>query len=133
MTAYFHGGTPGLRVGGFILPPTETGAKSLSDVTGAPPELLERVHRVHRRDRVYLALNVEDAKLFAAFDTGGCCHRGGDVYRVDPVGDIEPDPDWLGPPGGSICAPRARIVGIAATGVRRAPYLMAALLNGHLD
>lgn len=116
---YYHGGVPGLRVGGYILPPCETGAQSVADVVNAPADMQAEVEQVHRRDRVYLTTERGTAELWACLHPDGDAVRGGDVYRVVPEGDVEPDPDWRGEPGVSVCAPRARIVGIVATGVRR--------------
>lgn len=117
--AYYHGGIPGLHIGQYILPPYETGAQSVADVVGAPPNEQAEIERVHRRDRVYITTERGTAELWASLYPGGTPVRGGDVYRVVPEGDVDPDPDWRGEPGVSVCAPRARIVGIVATGVRR--------------
>src|SRR4051794_27560013 len=48
-TRYYHGGSRGLKVGQFILPPSETGKESASDF-GA--------EKVHRKDRVYVSTTV---------------------------------------------------------------------------
>lgn len=116
---YYHGGIPGLRVGQYILPPAETGAVSVAELPDAPPEMQAEIEKVHRRDRVYLTTSRGVAELWACFYPGPSTVRGGDVYRVEPEGDVEPDPDYLGDDGASVCAPRARIVGIVCTGVRR--------------
>lgn len=116
---YYHGGVPGLRVGGYILPPCETGAQSVADVMSTPPDEQAEVEQVHRRDPVYITTERGTAELWACFYPTPDAVRGGDVYRVVPEGDMDPDPDWRGEPGVSVCAPRARIVGIVATGVRR--------------
>lgn len=119
MTTYFHGGVPGLRVGQYILPPCESGAKSVADCEGAPEAEQARIERVHRRDRVYLATDRRIAMLWAALHPSGTADEGGWVYRVEPVGDVEPDPDYLGDDVHSWCAPRARVAGIVKTGVPR--------------
>lgn len=92
---YFHGGPAGLR--GEILPPERTGAATTADYGAA---------HVCRRDRVYLLTDPELAIVYAA---GAISQRPGWVYEVEPVGDVEPDADWLGPEGASVCARRARI------------------------
>lgn len=115
---YYHGGVPGLRIGGYILPPCETGAMSAADVASAPPEMQAEVEQVHRRDRVYITTERGTAEMWACIYPNADTARGGDVYRVVPEGGVEPDPDWRGEPGVSVAAPRARIVGIVATGVR---------------
>lgn len=133
---YYHGGVPGLRVGQYILPPAETGALSLSDMVELLPvrqELAEETLRVHSRERVYLTTELDTAIVFAGHypHPEGARRRGGDVYRVEPEGEIEPDPDYEGDDGASIAAPRARITGIVATGVtrRRALHIAAELQN----
>lgn len=125
---YYHGGFPGLRVGRHIEPPVTTGVKSLSDLETAPDDLRERVAAVHRKDRVYLTTDLDVARMFAGLAPYGCCHRGGDVYEVAPVGAVEHDPDWMAEPGQSVAAARGRITAVIARGVRRAPYL--GLLGG---
>ena len=94
---YFHGGPPHLSIGESILPASETGVKSASDY-GA--------EHVHRRDRIYLTTNPTAAKLFAALHPSG----KGEVYRVDPVGAVDPDPD-CSEDGLSYQCERAVIVG----------------------
>jgi hypothetical protein len=122
MTIYYHGGMLGLRVGQHILPPAETGSWTVADLRDAPAEMRDQLAAVHRRDRVYLTTDVAVARLWAGLHPTGGPKRGGDVYRVEPEGDIEPDPDYLGDDGASVQAPSALIVGIVATGVSRAPY-----------
>lgn len=127
--AFYHGGIPGLRVGQHILPPDQTGAVTVADVPDAPEAMQAEVERVHRRDRVYLTTTLGVAELWACYYPNGHPTRGGDVYRVEPEGEIEPDPDYLLDDGASVCAPQARIVAIVRTGVRRA--LGARLMHEH--
>src|SRR5438105_14899367 len=54
-TRYYHGGNRGLKVGQFILPPSETGKESATDFGAA---------KVHRKDRVYVSTRLEDAQFF---------------------------------------------------------------------
>lgn len=116
---YYHGGVTGLRPGQFILPPTETDTVSISDCGAPTDELSQRVAEVHRRDRVYVTTDLDAARVFAAYAPFGNNRRGGDVYEVQPVGDIEPDPDYLADDNASVCCERARVLRIIATGVRR--------------
>lgn len=113
----YHGGQAGLRIGQLILPPTVTGVKPADQRATYPPG-------VYRADRVYLITDPEQARQFAALHPSGTPARGGDVYRVRPVGGIARDRDCK-IHGISWEAPMARIVGIVATGVRRAPYQKA--------
>jgi hypothetical protein len=92
---YFHGGNRGLKIGGYILPPSVTGRESASDF-GA--------QKVHRKDRVYVSTRRDDAYFFASASPDPI------VYEVAPEGDIEPDPDCK--VGGSYACPKAKIIGI---------------------
>jgi rifampin ADP-ribosylating transferase len=79
-TRLWHGGAPGLSVGGRILPSCMTGAPSNADYGGGA---------VCRRDRVYLTVSREQAAFYAALHPSG----RGQVYEVEPVGEVVPDPD----------------------------------------
>lgn len=95
MTTYWHGGHPGLEVGDYILPPSETNTTHT---------LLE-YGSIGRRDRVYLTTEFAGALFFA------CVHPdGGHVYEVEPEGELADDPDWFGTSGVSVECQRARIV-----------------------
>jgi hypothetical protein len=95
VVCYFHGGNRGLKVGEYILPPSETGSESASDF-GA--------QEVHRKDRVYVSTELTDAQLFASGRPEPI------VYEVEPDGDIEPDPDCKS--GVSYTCLKAKIVSI---------------------
>jgi len=117
--AFFHGGAAGLRVGGWILPPSVTGVRTSQEYATYEPG-------VYRNDMVYLVTEVEQAKAFAALCKAaavgtGARARGGDVYRVIPALLVALDPGCQ-TEGLSWCAPAANIVSIAATSVRRGPY-----------
>lgn len=109
---YFHGGVPGLTPGCMILPPTMTKVRSCSEFGAAG---------VHRRDRVYLCTEPEGALIYAVMHPSG----KGLVYQVQPVGAIEPDPDWTGPAGISVQVERARVIRV----FRVAPTVRAAALR----
>lgn len=91
---YFHGGPRGLNA---ILPPEQTKAASCASYGG---------HDVCRRDRVYMTTIYEAAIIYAAMHPDG----HGVVYQVEPIGEIEPDPDYKGREGESVCAPSAKIL-----------------------
>jgi hypothetical protein len=95
VTRYFHGGNRGLKVGGYILPPSETGRSSASDF-GA--------EKVHRKDRVYLSTRQADAEFFAS-----ASHEPV-VYEVEPEGAVEPDPDCIS--GVSFACHKAKIISV---------------------
>jgi hypothetical protein len=91
---YFHGGNRKLRVGDYILPPSETG------VTG-----IASLNPLCRRDRVYVTPSIVDARFFASAASDPV------VYEVVPDGAIEPDPD-CNRPGGSFACPKAKVIAI---------------------
>lgn len=84
---YFHGGAPGLHLNDLILPPRLTKAKSVFIFGG----------KLTRRDRVYVTDEINGARFYALLAVGG----PGSVYRVEPIGLAEEDPDHL--PDGSDC------------------------------
>ena len=92
---YFHGGNRGLKVGDYILPPSETGRDSASDF-GA--------QIVHRKDRVYVSTRQSDAEFFAS------ANRDPVVYEVEPEGEIEPDSDCIS--GVSFACRKAKIISV---------------------
>lgn len=99
---YFHGGYPGLKPGDLLLPPDATGTEHRLSAVSA--ELGGPEHAT-RTDVVYLAADRDVARAFAAF------YPDGALYRVEPEGDLEPDPD-SGIPGLSWQCPAARIAAV---------------------
>lgn len=93
-TRYWHGGAPGRQRGSFLLPPSITGARSLSEFGAAS---------VHRTDRVYLTTEYAAALLYAAAIPKGV------VYLCEPIGEPEPDPDCTAP-GLSWQCEKARVI-----------------------
>jgi hypothetical protein len=83
---YWHGGQRGLRVGDFILPPSDTNAKHTIADYGTVAA------GVARRDRVYVGTDENVAILYAATHPSG-----GGVYEVKPVGELTPDVDCDAP------------------------------------
>lgn len=89
MASYYHGGVTGLTPGDRLLPPSETESDSLHDET---TDEYGEDRNPHRLDRVYLTTRLDVAWFYALF--GGAADRAaGAVYRVDPDGPLEPDPD----------------------------------------
>ena len=117
-TRYFHGGARGLKRGDQLLPPSITGARGLFD--GVPQHLAAQAAEVYRPDRVYLTTHRGAAALYASLHPDGARTYGGSLYEVEPEGDIEPDADWYGEDGGSICVPSARITRVLDRKVARA-------------
>lgn len=102
-TDFWHGGAAGRRPGDLILPPSHTGAVSVAGMAGMPT----------RNDRVYFTTVYEVARGYAAH------HRGSNaVYRVEPVGGLEPDPDYRAI---GFQAPKARVIEVTDTAVSMTP------------
>jgi hypothetical protein len=80
----FHGGPSGLSVKGFILPSDETKVYSCTDATANT-----NIQNPHRTDRIYISPVFRAAEMFAAMAP----HVNVSIYEVEPIGDVEPDPD----------------------------------------
>jgi hypothetical protein len=99
---YFHGGIPGLKPGGWLLPPDESGTdRTLSAIAAEH----DGPAYATRTDLVYVTTGRDIARAFAAF------YPDGALYRVEPDGDLAPDPD-SSVPGLSWQCPRARIAAV---------------------
>lgn len=107
MTALFHGGVPGLRVGDLIQPGHE---RQLRD--GCPwcqaraanvPGPAGIDDRTGRTDRVYATGSRLYARHYASL------WGRGDLYRVIPVGDTEASLEDSIP---SVCAPALRVAAV---------------------
>lgn len=77
-TTYYHGGRPGRKLGENLLPPSITRVQCLSDYGAAG---------VHLRNRVYVTTDQSAALIYAAGWPDGV------IYEVEPIGELEPDPD----------------------------------------
>lgn len=130
---WYHGGFPGLKRGQQILPPSVTGAISVSDkVIDAPADMREQVEKVHDPDLVYLSQDVTDARVWASFAPAhGGKNRGGDVYEVTPDGPLVPDPDYLPQDGKAMACSSATIVRIVERRVPRPSMRDIALMGGY--
>lgn len=90
---YWHGGTPGLAVGARLLSPFARGA-------AYDPREPAAGGLVTRPDRVYFSTDREFARAYA-FQTeiempSGALFTRGTLYRVEPVGRVDEDPDYTG-------------------------------------
>jgi rifampin ADP-ribosylating transferase len=95
----WHGGIGGLNVGDYLLPPS---------ITGDPPSVSN--HMVEARaDRVYMTTDLELVRSYAA-EVQSLGRRSG-LYRVEPVGAPEIDPDL---PAVGLSARRARVLEVVA-------------------
>jgi Rifampin ADP-ribosyl transferase len=93
----------GLVPGQKLLPPLLADACSCADYDGEHC----------RTDRVYLTTDAEEAAVYAALTASG---GGGDVYEVEPVGALEPDPAAAAGTG-SYATPAATVVRVIRRGV----------------
>jgi hypothetical protein len=110
----WHGGAPGLRAGGLLLPPTATGLV----YTRLSMSLQEGQTEIGQRpDRVYVTTDRELAWAYAsAWTLDGRVAGGGSLYLVE-VFDPEPDADLLSLPGVSYQAASASILEVAERGI----------------
>ena len=92
---YFHGGNAGLKVGGYILPPSETNAPQNGNVPS----------HIRGKDHIYMVRDFIEAAPWAAH------HLNPTIYEVEPEGAIENDPD-VDKPGLSYRCPKAKIVAV---------------------
>lgn len=89
---YFHGSRRGLVKGNFILPPSITKAKSTASFG----------NHLCDQNQVYVTTDFNAACLYAA-------GVNGDVYEVEPIGELRHDPD-CNVPGLSYSCDRARVL-----------------------
>ncbi|MGP5198628.1 hypothetical protein ACTXKN_05665 [Brachybacterium alimentarium] len=82
----FHGGAPGLKPGDILLPASKLGPwMNFSYAQGA----------TYYPNHVYLTAEVDSARRYATNYLGPGGHRKpGDVYEVEALGDLLPDPDY---------------------------------------
>lgn len=130
--ALYHGGCVGLdlAVGDLILPPEQTGVESL-DVYASPLE-----KGTTRLDRVYLVEVEQLAAMWAGVRRSPPTLKarrgiGGDVFRVEPVGQVEPDPDYHAPPGEPCLSWQAESAVIVQVVRRRVPLSFGLALIGN--
>lgn len=97
---YYHGGLPWRTRGSFLLPPNFTKVRSMARLLKEEADGV-----VLREDRVFVTTSREAALMFA------CGWRRGVIYEVEPVGDLEPDPD-CSQPGLSWQCEKARVLRI---------------------
>lgn len=91
LVKYFHGGPNGIQ--GFILPPNQTGVKSLASYSSI---------NFCDTSKVYVATDINAALLYAS-------RKDGVLYEVEPIGELLPDPDYIGE-GVSFMCSKAKII-----------------------
>ena len=116
----YHGSSHGLglKVGDLILPTGQTGAESLARFATSAGD---RTY-LSKPDRVYLTTDEKIAAMFAAMRaTAESRGVGGDVYQVEPIGVVEPDPDYHPPQGEPHTSWQAASARVVAVVRRRVP------------
>jgi hypothetical protein len=123
---YFHGGVPGLKPGDLITPSPphvvdgckvcEARAKGLTAMVGGQPV----DPPTGRPDRVYITSDRDYGRFYASR------YWYGDLYTVEPVGEIEastedPFPTW--------CVPAARVISVYTRAVQLTPGQRRSLLR----
>lgn len=89
---YFHGGVPGLSPGDRLLTAKELGVQIVYN----QPWFHGNDAR-YERDKVYLTMHLGTAIGYAArYRVPGGNPAPGWVYEVEPIGPVEPDPDYGG-------------------------------------
>lgn len=83
LTPYWHGGIPGLSPGDTLRPLAHPMMLRLYKNADTP----------HDPSRVYVTTDRDMGRMFASLALTGD-GRGGDLYNVEPVGPVEPDPDY---------------------------------------
>lgn len=107
MTAYFHGGAPGLRPGDLVEPRSHGDDRHFID--GCPVcEARRRGDPVPGDDLDPTMVYVTTDRAYARLYAGGY-PRGG-LYRVDPIGERFPSPDPTST--GSFGVAAARVVAV---------------------
>lgn len=103
---FWHGGAPGLEVGAVLLTAQAAKAAGREDTAHA----LQHGYADGTTDarRVYFTTDREMARGYCGLYKVGDA-ASGSLYRVEPIGPVEPDPDFEGRDV-SWCAPGARIV-----------------------
>jgi GNAT superfamily N-acetyltransferase len=132
---YWHGGWPGLEPGTVLVGSAEAPQHGINPTrympryTGAEPNPTDP-------KRVYFSSSRDFAKAFAARMhtrdiTTGVAFQHGALYRVEPLGDVEMDPDFeIG--GVSWCAPQARIVAVEDPNVMADVYTATKALGPYM-
>lgn len=133
-TQYWHGGAPGLSAGDELLS-RDDAERLLSEPT---THALQRGYAlgVTRTDRVYFSSSRDFARAYASKfhridQTTGVVFERGTLYRVEPIGSVEDDPDFAAR-NVSWCAPRARVVAVEATDVHMEPSAANEHIGPHM-
>ncbi len=111
---YWHGGAPGRKVGDILLSRRAAEAQHAVSTTHG----LQKGYAfgITDPDRVYFSSRRDFARSFAARQItsdreSGIVFQRGSLYRVEPIGAVEPDPDFSGSDV-SWCAPAARVTAV---------------------
>lgn len=113
---YFHGGRPGMSRGQYVLPPSITGAKGLAAYG----------NHIAERCRIYVTPDYTAAAMYAA------SLPKGEIYLVEPLGELKADPD-CSQPGLSFSCERARVVKRFKLKPEQRRMIISALLEDSAD
>ncbi|WP_316313639.1 GNAT family N-acetyltransferase [Clavibacter michiganensis] len=111
---YWHGGAPGRKVGDIRL--SRRAAEAQHGVSTTHGLQKGYAFGITDPDRVYFSRRRDFARSFAARQItsdreSGIIFQRGSLYRVEPIGAVEPDPDFS-MHDVSWCAPAARVTAI---------------------
>ncbi|MFD3452763.1 hypothetical protein ACFWVC_11310 [Streptomyces sp. NPDC058691] len=123
---YFHGGVPGLRPGDLITPHPPRAVDGCAICEARTQGLTATLNGQPidppngRPDRVYIATDRDYGRFYASLSWYG------DLYTVEPVGEMKPStedhfPTW--------CVPAARVVSVYVRAVRLTPGQRRSLLR----
>lgn len=112
VSGYWHGGAPGREPGDRLLTLQELRQRGMPAAPRAGESQI---------DRIFLASDLEFARAFAfrteITSASGAGISRGSLYRVEPIGNVEEDPDFAGV-GISWMAAAARVVDVVEIDVR---------------
>jgi hypothetical protein len=125
---YYHGGIPGLAPGDYVQSLTAADAFNVQAVLSeeakaglAPSGFADLSH--YDGSVVYLTTRRDVAAAYATTYIGpNGVPTPGDVYRVEPDGELGIDPDYAHVPDICMTAPRARVVKVERRRARLSPY-----------
>ncbi|WP_162802117.1 GNAT family N-acetyltransferase [Ornithinimicrobium murale] len=133
---YWHGGWPGLGPGTVLVGAAEASQHGI-DLSRYKAGRLESDPFLTSPHRVYFSSNRDFAKAFASRltirdTTTGIAFQRGALYRVEPLGDVEVDPDFRDHRI-SWCAPRARIIAVEDPNVMVDTYTATEWLGPYMS
>ncbi|SDT03693.1 Acetyltransferase (GNAT) family protein [Brevibacterium sandarakinum] len=132
---YWHAGWPGLEPGTILVGSDEATGLGIDSARYMGQDRDDELDP-YDASKVYFSNDIEFARAFAtntqiADSPTGVVYQRGALYRVEPIGDIEPDPDFQ-KSDVSWCSPRARIVTVEDPNVMMDAYSAAERIGPHM-